>query len=123
MAMVLLAIAAAGVLLPFTGAANQHVQGGRQTLAADLASELMEKILAADFDSLVSTYNGYTESKNNLLDAAGQKHTGLAYEGLSRYAICQSSTAASVELITVTVVVLYNGLEITRLTTLAGNHS
>jgi hypothetical protein len=123
MAMVLLAIAAAGVLLPFTGAANEQAQGARQSLASDLALELMEKILAADFDAIVSTYNGYTESKNNLLDAAGQKHTGMAYDGLSRYAICQSSTAASVDLITVTVVVLYNGSELTRVTTLAGNHS
>ncbi|MCE5186315.1 MAG: type II secretion system GspH family protein [Planctomycetaceae bacterium] len=122
MAMVLLAIAAAGVLLPFAGAANQQAQGAHQTIAAQLASELMERIAAADFSTIIATYNGYAESAGALRDAAGQMHTGPAYAGFSRYAVCQPATAASVNMVQVTVVVLYQGAEITRATTLVGRN-
>ena len=44
-AMVLLAMAAAGVLLPFANAALVQSEGARQTLAANLATEMMEKVL------------------------------------------------------------------------------
>ena len=44
-AMVILAIAAAGILLPFANAAAVQEEASRQTLAANLASELMEKVL------------------------------------------------------------------------------
>lgn len=120
--MVLLAVAAAGVLLPFAGAANEQAEGARLTLAAHLASELMEKITAADFDSIAATYDGYTENAGGLLDPAGQVHAGSTYAGFSRYGICKNATAASVDVITVTVVVLHNGAEITRVTTLVGRH-
>lgn len=120
--MVLLVIAAAGVLLPFAGAASEQAEGARRTTAAQLASELMEKIMVCDFDSIVSTYNGYTENAGYLLDTAGQKYTSAAYRGFSRYAACQPASAASVDLVSVTVVVLYNGAEMTRVTTLAGRN-
>jgi hypothetical protein len=45
-----------------------------------------------------------------------------AYRGFSRYAVCEPASAASVDLVNVTVVVLYNGAEMTRVTTLAGQH-
>jgi prepilin-type N-terminal cleavage/methylation domain-containing protein len=122
MAMVVLVIAAAGVLLPFAGAASEQAEGARRTTAAQLASELMEKILVWDFDSIVSTYNGYSESTGNLLDAAGQKHTSAAYRGFSRYADCETVSAASVDLVSVTVVVRYDGAEMTRVTTLVGRN-
>lgn len=120
--MVLLVIASAGVLLPFAGAANEQAEGARQTTAANLASELMEKIAACEFDTIVSTYNGYTEPAGNLLDAAEQKYTSAAYRGFSREAACEPVLVASVELIHVTVVVLYDGAEIARVTTLVGRH-
>jgi prepilin-type N-terminal cleavage/methylation domain-containing protein len=121
-AMVLLVIAAAGILLPFAGGGGELAEGARRTTAAQQASELTEKILVCDFDSIISTYNGYTETAGNLLDAAGQKHTSAAYRGFSRYAVCEPASAASVDLVNVTVVVLYNGAEMTRVTTLAGQH-
>jgi prepilin-type N-terminal cleavage/methylation domain-containing protein len=119
-AMVLLAVAAAGVLLPFAGAANEQAEGARQTMAAQLASELMEKIAATDYDAIIAAYNGYTESAGNLLDAAGQKHADSAYSGFSRTAACEAVTAASVEMLRVSVSVLYDGAEVTRVTTLIG---
>lgn len=121
MALVLLVVAAAGVLLPFGGAANEQAQGARETLAAQLASELLEKIAACPFDLIVSTYNGYTENKGGLRDSAGQvRANNGVYTGFSRYAVCEPVTAASVDMIRVTVVVLHDGAEVTRLTTLVG---
>lgn len=122
MAMVLLAIASAGVLLPFSNAASVQAEGARQTTAANLASELMEKILAADYTLIISTYDGYSESAGALLDAADQPHTGSLYSGFSRSAVCQTATVGTVDLIAVTVKVFYNGTEMTRVTTLVGNH-
>lgn len=122
MAMVLLAIAAAGVLLPFANASAVQAEGARQTLAATLASELMEKIQGADYASIFSTYSDYTEAEGAMLNAAGVIHAGSAYQGFSRSAVCQPASVGAVELIAVTVTVYYNGGEMTRVTTLIGNH-
>jgi len=125
-AMVLLVIASAGVLLPFAGAANEQAEGARQTTAANLASELMEKIVACDGDwnEPPESAGNYVAGKldGNLRDAAGQKYTSAAYRGFSRYATCEPVLVASVELKKVTVVVCYDGAEIVRMTTLVGRH-
>ena len=122
MAMVLLAIAAAGILLPFANAASVQVEGANQTMAANLASELMEKIQATDYTDILTDYNNYSEAEGALLDAAGQTHTSSAYSGFSRSAICQSATVGSISLITATVKVFYNNREMTQVTTLIGDH-
>lgn len=121
-AMVLLAIAAAGVLLPFANAASVQAEGVRQTMAANLASELMETIVATSYVNIISTYNGYSESAGTLKDAAGQVHTGSDYSGFSRSAVCQPATVGTVSLIAVTVTVSHNGRPMTRVTTLIGDH-
>ena len=122
MAMVLLAIAAAGILLPFANAASVQAEGANQTMAANLASELMEKIQATGYADVILTYDGYSESAGTLKDAAGQTHTSSAYTGFSRNAACQSATVGSVNLIAVTVKVFHNGREMTQVTTLIGDH-
>ena len=122
MAMVLLAIAAAGILLPFANAASVQTEGANQTMAANLASELIEKIQASPYGQILTDYGSYTESAGALKDAAGQTHTGSAYSGFSRSAACQSATVGSVNLIAVTVKVFYNGREMTQVTTLIGDH-
>ena len=123
-AMVLLAIAAAGILLPFANAASVQAEGSRQTMAANLASELMEIILAADYADIISTYDGYSESAGALPDAAGVAHTGSAYSDFSRSVTCQSVAVGELEdiLIAVTVTVFYNNQEMTSVTTLVGDH-
>lgn len=122
MAMVLLAIAAAGILLPFANAASVQAEGANQTMAANLASELMEKISATNYGNVVSIYDGYSEAEGFLLDAAGQVHTGSAYSGFSRNAVCQPATVGSVSLIAVTVKVYHNNREMTQVATLIGDH-
>ncbi len=119
-AMVILAIAAAGVLLPFANAASVLEEGGRQTLAANLASELMEKVLTTDPNSMVSSFDGYAEAKGALLDTKGVVLTDSVYTGFSRFVACQDATVKSVPLVMVTVSVAYQGNEMTCVTTLAG---
>ncbi|MHC4553624.1 MAG: type IV pilus modification PilV family protein [Planctomycetota bacterium] len=122
MAMVLLSIAAAGVLLPFANAASVQAEGARQTLSATLASELMEKVLATDYSNVIATWHGYAEADGSLLDTSGGTHSGSAYDGFSRSVSCQAAAVASVDLIAATVTVSYQGVQMTRATTLMGNH-
>ena len=124
-AMVILAIAAAGVLLPFANAASVLEEGGRQTLAANLASELMEKVLLTDPNGIVEDtptgYNNYTEADGAMLDTSGNPLTDSIYTGFSRSVACEAVTVKSVPLVLVTVSVAYQGNEMTRVTTLAGH--
>lgn len=121
-AMVVLAIAAAGILLPFANAASVQTEAAKQGMAASLASELMERIEASTYSSLIATYNGYSETAGALLDATGAAHTGDAYNGFSRTAACQSAGVGSVSMILATVTVSHDGREMTKITTLIGDH-
>ncbi len=120
--MVVLAIAAAGILLPFANAASVQTEASRQTMAASLASELMEIISATTYADIITTYNGYQEADGGLLDATLAVHTGEAYSGFSRSAACQTATVGTINMIAVTVTVYYDGNEMTRITTLVGDH-
>ena len=116
--MVILAIAAAGILLPFAGAASVQVEGARQTLAANLASELMEKVLLSDPNDILVTYADYTEADGAMLDTWGAPLSDSVYAGFSRSATSQPATVASVDMVAVTVRVDYQNSEMTRITTL-----
>jgi type II secretory pathway pseudopilin PulG len=63
LAMVLLGIAAAGVLLPFSGGAAAQAEGARRTLGAVLANDLIERIAGTPFDLIVETYDGWDEAE------------------------------------------------------------
>jgi len=120
MAMTLLAIASAGVLLPFANAASVQDEAARRTAAAGLASGMMERIRATDYDSVMTTYNGYTEPVGGLKDSAGQPITGPAYRDISRAVVCQTATVANVQMLWVTVHIFYKGGEIVKVGTLIG---
>ncbi len=85
MAVVLLSIAAAGVLLPFTSGAVVRAEGAQRTLAAKLASDLMEKVINTDFSVIVGLYN-YTEAKGAISkeDGIGGVFTSAHYSDFSR---------------------------------------
>ena len=118
-AMVLLAMAAAGVLLPFANAASVQQEGARQTLAANLASELMEKVLQSEPNTILSSFGGYVEAKGAMLDTKGELLTDSIYTGFSRSVVSQAVTVKSVPLVKINVSVAYEGNEMTRVTTLA----
>jgi len=82
-AMVVLGMAAAGVLLPFSSGASVQAEGLRSTLAAKLASDLIEQVINTQFNQIVSNYN-YTESQGQVKDAQGNDFTDPAYSNFSR---------------------------------------
>lgn len=117
LAVVVLAIAAAGVLLPFVSGAAVRAEGIRRTLAAGLAGDLMEQILRlpfhdpggvaydyhlgpdsgetglASFDN-VDDFHGYTESQGQVKDAAGTVFTDPKYTNFSRTVTCSYAAAS-----------------------------
>jgi prepilin-type N-terminal cleavage/methylation domain-containing protein len=126
LATVILGIAAAGVLLPFTAGASVRAEGTHRTLAAKLASDLMEKIVNKPFDDIVSNYNGYSEPQGQVKDAAGTVFTGSNYANFSRDVSCayvyvpQENGTAEPKFIRVTVRVYYRGKQIASINRLVG---
>ena len=117
-AMVILGMAAAGVLLPFSSGASVQAEGVRSTLAAKLASDLVEEIIASDFNQIVANYN-YTESQGQVKDVQGNVFTDLSYLNFSRTVSCEYVNvpispgvySSGTKFILVTVQVDYSGRE------------
>ena len=118
MATVVLGIAAAGVLLPFTSAAAVRAEGLRRTLAAKLAGDLMEQIVQTPYSDVVSGYEGYNEPKGLVKDAGGAIFGDPRYANFSRSARCeyvyvpQEPGTKEAKYIRATVRVYYSGREI-----------
>ncbi len=136
LAVVVLSIAAAGVLLPFVGGAAVRAEGARRTLAAGLASDLMEQILklpfhdpqgtdysagpdAGDLDN-IDDYHGYNEAQGQVKDATGAVFADPKYVNFSRNVTCEyvaaspqpaPSNPAQCNFILVAVQVNYSGKE------------
>lgn len=89
LAAALLAIATAGTILPFAGGASVQAEGIHRTVASGLADDLMQKISNTSFSSIVSTYNGYSESKGQVKNTAGVVITDTGYVLFSRSASCE----------------------------------
>lgn len=109
--MVVLGIAAAGILLPFTSGAAVQAEGVHRTLAAKLAADLTEQIVNTPIEQVISQYGGYTESKGHVKDASGAVFTGSDYINFSRDVTCTHRTISGAPFIQVTVRVYYNGRE------------
>jgi prepilin-type N-terminal cleavage/methylation domain-containing protein len=132
-----LGIAAASVLLPFISGAALRAEGVNRTLAARLASDLMEQILrlpfhdpndetsyslgpeSGDFDN-IDDYDGYTEPQGQVKDADGKLFSvnDSRYANFSRNVTCEyvyvppqpaESDPAKCEFIRITVQVDYSG--------------
>ncbi len=121
-ATVVLGIAAAGVLMPFTSGLQVRAEGRRRTLAAKLASDLMEKIINTPFEQIVDDY----ELQGEVKDASGAIFTDSNYANFSRDVSCeyvyvpQESGVAEANFILVRVRVYYRGTEIVSLKRLIG---
>ena len=120
MALVILGMAAAGVLLPFSSGAEIQAEGLRMTLGAKLANDLMERIIATPASEIVQSYN-YTEAQGQVTDASGNVFTDPMYASFSRSAVCESVRVAQESgglpsnFIRVSVHVGYQGREIATL--------
>jgi len=109
MAVVVLGIAAASVLLPFVSGAAVRAEGINRTLAARLASDLMEQILrlpfhdpngsdydfipgpeSGDFDN-IDDYHNYIEAQGQVKDVDGALFTDTdsRYANFSREVTCE----------------------------------
>jgi len=117
-ATVVLGIAAAGVMLPFTSGAVVRAEGTRRTLAAKLAGDLMEEIVKTPFEQIIAGYEGYAEPQGQVKDAAGVVFTDANYTRFSRDVSCdyvyvpQESGTESPKYIRVTVQMYYDGRQI-----------
>lgn len=126
MATVVLSIAAAGVLLPFTGGASVRAEGNRRTLASLLAADLVEQIIRTDFDQIITAYDGYVEGQGEVKGADGVQFADSRYVNFSRTASCEykympeESGSASPRFILVTVSVYYSGRETASVNRLVG---
>jgi len=118
-ATVILGIAAAGILLPFTSGQVVRAEGVHRTLGAKLAADLMEKIVNTPFNQIVAGYN-YSEAKGQVKDSAGVRftNTDLNYANYSRDVSCssvyvpQESGTGQAKFILAAVRVYYNGKQI-----------
>jgi type II secretory pathway pseudopilin PulG len=120
MATVVLGIAAAGVLLPFTSGVSVRAEGEHRTLGAKLASDLMEHFVNTSFDELKELSDGggdYVDEPQghivNNFDTA-EEFTDPMYANFSRGASYEYD-AGQPYFIIVTVWVKYNGKEIVTL--------
>jgi prepilin-type N-terminal cleavage/methylation domain-containing protein len=124
MAVVVLSIAAAGVLLPFSSGAVVRADGMRRTLSAKLASDLIEKIINTPFEQIVDAYDGYSEPQGQVKDAGGAVFTDTNYVNFSRSVSCeyvyvpQESRTTSPKYILITVQVQYNGKQMASISRL-----
>jgi prepilin-type N-terminal cleavage/methylation domain-containing protein len=110
MAMVILALAVTGILLPFTTGAAVRAEGMHKTLAAKLAADLMEEII----NTLTSQYDGYvySEPQGQIKGADDTVFTDSNYAKFSRTVTCEQRIApAGAKFILVTVRVCYNDRE------------
>jgi hypothetical protein len=87
MAVVVLGIAAAGLLLPFSSGARLRAEGTHRTIGAKLASHLMEQIVLTPFEQIID-YDGYTEPEGQVKDAAGLPLSDLNYARFDREVSC-----------------------------------
>jgi prepilin-type N-terminal cleavage/methylation domain-containing protein len=77
LAMVLLGVAAAGVLLPFAGGASAQADGSHRTVAAILANDQIERIVSSTFAQLLANCDASpyteTEAEGQVKDASGTR--------------------------------------------------
>jgi len=147
MAVVVLSIAAAGVLIPFSSGAVARAEGGRRTLSAKLASDLIEQILVkpfhdpdgsaydynpgpdtgesvfGEFDN-IDDFHGYSEVQGQIKEASGTVFTDPSYINFSRSVNCeyvyvpQDSRTTAPTYILITVLVQYNGKQMASISRL-----
>lgn len=89
LAMVLLGLAATGILLPFSGGAAVQAEGMHRTLGAMLANDLMERIAGTPFGDIVTRYGDHLEPQGQVEDAGETPYTDPMYANFSREAKCK----------------------------------
>ena len=118
-AMVILAMAASGAILPFSSGAAVQAEGARRTLAAKLAADRLEEMINSDFDELW-LYDGDYQPEGFVTDGNGAFLTDPAYAKFMRVVTCLPASVGNVDLMWSTVYIYYDGTEMLQLSTLIG---
>lgn len=127
MALVILGIAAAGVLLPFSSGAAVQAEGTHRALGVRLASDLMERIVSTPRDEIAARWNGYVEEEGEITDAGGFPFTDSLYERFRREVVCvgvytaqQSGAPLAPSFLRASVQVYYQGRPVAAVSRLIG---
>ena len=123
MATVVLGIASASLILPYSVGLEIQYESVKKTLASELASALMEQIISTDFENIVGVYGGFGEAAGEIEDINNDEFadTDSRYDYFSRSATCsyvyvpQENGAGASDFIQATVRVYYKGDELVRL--------
>ena len=121
LAVIVLSMAVAGGLLPFTTGASVQVEGTHRTMAANLATQLTERIIDMPFDDIISNYSSFNESQGNIHDNQDNQYVGSKYARFRRGAACmyvyvpEQNHAAAPNFILVNVRVYYDGRELANI--------
>ena len=119
MAMVILSIAAIGIIQPFSAGAAVQLEGWNRSLTAKLSSDLLEQIVNSDYDELVTEWTDYTEAEGAVKDSLGNVFTDLSYANYSRdVTLQQTADLTDIEHQWVTVRVYRSGIEMAELSSL-----
>jgi prepilin-type N-terminal cleavage/methylation domain-containing protein len=122
-AMTILAIAALGIILPFSNGASSQAEGAHRAIAGKLASDLVEKIGTTTYANIVSTWNSYSETMGQVKDSAGSVFADPLYSKFSRSATASVTTLGATSVTWVTVTVNYNGHKILHVKSMIGKPS
>ncbi len=112
------------MLLPFSSAATVHVEAARRTLAVHLASDLLEEMSAAGYDSIIMDWFTYNENKGQIKKAlSNDEYSDEVYGHFSRQANCEiiriGEGINKTELgVLVTVTVSFDGSQMAEISTL-----
>jgi len=121
-AVVILGFASIAVVLPFTSGATLAAEGSCRTLAANLASDLMERIINTPFDQILPNYGNYQENQGQMIKINGSYFTGNSYSRFSRTSTCVNwpQDYPIENLLLITVKIYYGGQEIAEVQRLKG---
>ena len=120
-AMTILAVATAGVILPFAGGSAIRSDIAKRTVAARLAADLLEEITNSDFDNIIEDYDGDWQGPGGITDATGALVTDPESANFYRISSCQDAFVAGEKLVWATVYIYENGAEFLKLSTLIGS--
>ncbi|KPK86298.1 MAG: hypothetical protein AMJ81_01590 [Phycisphaerae bacterium SM23_33] len=139
LAAVVLAMVAGAVIMPFAASARCTLQDARQTMAVNLAQDMMEEILSQSFHDPegddggetgrstwddIDDYNGYQEPTGGIYSFDGVLVDDPASVGLSRHVVVEAvyvsgqDVAEPATFLRVTVQVKYQGNVMTTLSRL-----
>ena len=114
----ILAVAATGVIVPFATGAAVQAEAANRSLGAKLAGDLLERITADDFDTIEGTWASYSEAEGAVKNAGGDVLSDIIYSRFSRYVTIENDILSNVDHLLITVQTYYDGKQMAKLSKL-----